>query len=186
MTEVTMPVGMSAGGDNMYYVDCDVLGQKKAYAACLHIQLMVEGATKQQQDTSAYSDCFRAINRGSCPALALRKEEKDKGRALYYIPRSTSTPPVKLNKQSQGYAHGWNRVPGKLADDLPHPRGQISKNKSEPKEEVGADYAAVVNTMMKEAKQSPKIAEKPVFGKIDVTNRPSLAELARMARKEKV
>jgi len=166
-----IPVGMSAGGDNSHYVNCDVLGQKKAYAACLHIRVLFDEV--QHADKHPYFECFNAIRRGVCPALAMRRQELEAEEALFYKPRPKSpVSVVKFNKQDSSYARGWNSVGAKLdhpkLDDLPTLRGvskpapiQRSKVTGETKKPekpaiMEMDYSAVVNEMMADSKEEPK------------------------------
>lgn len=77
------PLEMSESGRNAFYIaDCDVVGHRPPYAACLHrISL---NARKELKDNE---DCVRAIQQGTCRALALRREEIKAGHAIHFINR---------------------------------------------------------------------------------------------------
>jgi hypothetical protein len=80
------PVGASLLGTNAYYLEyCGMGGHRPAYAACLNrVSAVKNGASLGANCT----ECSSAINVRSCPAIALREEELEAGRALYYINRA--------------------------------------------------------------------------------------------------
>lgn len=68
---------------NAFYLHCSVTEQYRPYAVCLHLcQKRKEGRLPE-----IYSDCSVAIGKKRCPALSMRAEEKESGRALYFIER---------------------------------------------------------------------------------------------------
>jgi len=177
-----IPVGMSAGGDNAYYHNCNHVQHSKAYAACLHINARYKDGSL---DKELYNDCATAIRREGCPAVRMRKEEIEKGEALYYKPRKDAKIPiVKIDKSSLSYAKGWNQVGGK-SDNLPAnkpPTNQIVKPKAEKKEGLQArnvDYSEVINKTIKEQKS-------PEEEKSSKQTKPlTLAEIAAQMRGDK-
>lgn len=80
----TYPLEASASGDNAFYIPhgCEC-SPRPAYASCL----AKCAARKKGRLDERYSDCSAAIGGKRCPALVMRKEEIDKGQALYFVSR---------------------------------------------------------------------------------------------------
>lgn len=80
----TYPLEASASGDNAYYIPhgCEC-SPRPAYASCL----AKCSARKKGRLDERYSDCSAAIGGKRCPALVMRKEEVEKGQALYFVSR---------------------------------------------------------------------------------------------------
>lgn len=78
------PVKASEGGKNSHIIACETIGQRRYYAVCL--KLINEKPSQALQ--SIYSDCFAAINKRTCPALKMQKEEIAAGHALYFRERT--------------------------------------------------------------------------------------------------
>lgn len=71
---------------NAYAHRCDKVAAFKNYAVCLH--LMAE--RKHGALPVIYSECSAAIGNKSCPAIKMRKEEAEKGQAIYFVERIRS------------------------------------------------------------------------------------------------
>ncbi|WP_374335574.1 hypothetical protein [Methyloversatilis sp.] len=71
------------GKRNAMHIRCDVVGHARPYAVCAHLC----EKRKQGELDAIYSECSTAIKRGSCPALAMIAEEKEKGIAIYFKER---------------------------------------------------------------------------------------------------
>ena len=79
------PAEASEQGCNSFYLDnCEHVGHRPAYAACLK---KVAERKNGRLDTQ-YSDCSAAIGRKDCRAMKMRKEELAEGRAIYFINRN--------------------------------------------------------------------------------------------------
>ena len=90
-------VDMSADPkENAFYHYCAKVGHFKAYAICCH--LMTE--RKEGRLDSKYEDCSVAISQKTCPAIAKRKLEMDKGRAMYFVPRSENQRKIMAKEES--------------------------------------------------------------------------------------
>lgn len=78
------PAEASEQGCNAFYLDnCEHVGHRPAYAACLKkVDDRKSGRLAPQ-----YSDCSAAIGRKDCRAAKMRKEELAEGRAIYFINR---------------------------------------------------------------------------------------------------
>jgi hypothetical protein len=82
-TEV-YPVEASATGNNAYYHHCDQVGHTAPYASCLkHV-----ADRKNGKLDSIFSDCSAAIGRKDCPAIKMCQQEKDAGKALFFVNRA--------------------------------------------------------------------------------------------------
>lgn len=71
------------GKRNSYFVHCRVHQQSRPYAMCLHHADRVAGGGTSQ----LYGDCDRAISGGTCQALAMHREELEKGQVIYFVER---------------------------------------------------------------------------------------------------
>lgn len=78
------PIESSADGKrNAFHHHCAIAEGNKAYAVCLHLcEKRKEGALPV-----IYSECSVAIGKKTCPALKMRREEIEKGHAIYFIER---------------------------------------------------------------------------------------------------
>lgn len=77
-TKIESPLASADGKRNAFYHQCEVKGQPRAYVACI---ARLEG--RMEDDL----DCVSAIQRGRCPAKAMREEELLKGKAIYFVER---------------------------------------------------------------------------------------------------
>lgn len=82
--EEVYPISQSADGTNAYYCDfCNHAGYRPNYASCLRrIADRKEGRLITNE-----AQCSAAIGNKVCPAMAMKKEEKQAGHAIYYINR---------------------------------------------------------------------------------------------------
>jgi len=90
MTEENLPVEASKSGDNAHYISCEEYGGYRAYAVCLHVIEAYQKGSPRWQDP----ECNFAITKKTCPAMELRKQELEAGRALFYRQRSPLLPKV--------------------------------------------------------------------------------------------
>lgn len=74
----------SAAGDNAHLHWCEKMEQKRHYAACARL---VDLHLAKLSFALCYSECQSLIERGQCPALAMRKEERAAKKPLYYVER---------------------------------------------------------------------------------------------------
>lgn len=82
--ETIYPPEMSAGGINAFYMPgCDNVGHRPSYAICLNKIMRVERTGKLDD----LHGCGQQISSRLCPALKLRAEEKEAGRAIYFVHR---------------------------------------------------------------------------------------------------
>jgi len=150
MTEKTYPVTASEGGDNTAFVRCRIYNASRHYAVCLRIINRKESGDALNWEV----DCNRAIACGECPAVPMRDEELQAGRALYYTPRDTSH----LGKTTifdKSYQRGWGSL-DKIKRNQPK-EAPVAKSapKRKPKSS-GSMHADLVNKLMDEEKKGGK------------------------------
>lgn len=93
------PIGDSADGKkNAYYTSCMAIAgssphdknqgsQRKPYAACLKIINSQDDADVRRINP----ECMSAISKGRCVAIDMREEELSAGRAIYFLPRTSTS-----------------------------------------------------------------------------------------------
>lgn len=81
--EINKPELSEDGKRNAYNHHCEVVGHMRSYAVCLHLCK----SRKEGRLSAIYADCSVAIGKKRCPALSMHAEEKEAGRALYFIER---------------------------------------------------------------------------------------------------
>lgn len=89
MTNETEKLPLDVSRDskrNAFAHRCEKVAAFKNYAVCLH--LMAE--RKHGALPVTYSECSAAIGNKSCPAIKMRKEEAEKGQAIYFVERIRS------------------------------------------------------------------------------------------------
>lgn len=97
LSEVPIPIEASADGKrNAFHVQCSVVGHNRPYAMCLHLC----DERKDGRLEIMYAECSAAIGRKTCPALAMRREEREKGRAIYFIERVRTLGEAIVSKMS--------------------------------------------------------------------------------------
>jgi hypothetical protein len=81
---VTNPPELSADGKrNAYYHNCKVIGGDQNFAVCLNkVEKRKAGALP-----AIYADCSAAIGKKACPAIAMRKQELQEGKAIFFLER---------------------------------------------------------------------------------------------------
>lgn len=78
------PIEDSANGKtNAYSHYCGSVMHSKNYAVCLHL---IE-ERKQGRLNPQYADCSASIGKKVCPAIAMRKQEVEAGKALFFTER---------------------------------------------------------------------------------------------------
>lgn len=153
MTEVTYPIEFSIKGNNTHYHHCEHIGGMKGYAICLHtIKAHEEGRRKPTDQ------CSPQIEKGICPALAMRKQEQEAGHTLFYTPRKELevvavkehvyiTP--KHITQTESYQRGYSSA-GAIIKGVKQPEPIKSKPTAKNKVLVAdGSMAGVINEMMK-------------------------------------
>ncbi|SUE95833.1 Uncharacterised protein [Ectopseudomonas mendocina] len=202
------PVEKSMSGKNAFYHFCDVRGNQQSYAVCMHtVKAIEENRVKSDQ----FIECQRACTHDTCPAKAMRAEERAAGHALYYKERIDVNPANtrseaeaqanaltvssgKYDMNNPSYARGWAQVGYKLGKDDPskpikhkpafkNPPAPSPAKKSGYVEEGMAD---LVNELMKDQPKkaqspSPTTAIKPMPGETPIEFAKRRAAMLRQA-----
>lgn len=121
ITIEVLPADVSKSGKNSFYHSCPLLNRRASYAVCLHtIDAAEDGRLPET------CECNPHIGRGLCDALAMRKQEQEAGRALFFQERKLATAssekeskprelvingPTRPNDKS--YMRGWGLIDGK-------------------------------------------------------------------------
>lgn len=173
------PVEKSMSGKNAYYHFCDVRGAQASYAVCMHTIAAIE---ENRMKSDQFIECQRACTHNTCPAKAMRAEEKAAGRALYFKERVNVNPGnTRTEKEAQenalsvssgkydmsnpSYARGWAQAGQKTSKEdggktIIHK--PAFKNPPAPAKKAGyveEGMAELVNELMKE--QPKKAAPSP-------------------------
>ncbi len=144
------------GKRNAFHIRCDVVGHSRAYAACADLC----EKRKHGELGEGYTECSNAIQRKTCPALSMMKEEQEKGQAIYFIERVKSII-ADVKKGLGQFVSNTQGVQSKSVD-----KSSVSKDQFDT-----GNYADAFNA----AQQS----QKPVIEKIETKPGESLFELAK-------
>lgn len=165
MSETKLTPRDSAKGENKHIHWCEPMEQKRFYSTCAHLVDAYNAKSLRPEGDSIHDDCAYAMERGRCPAVAMRKAEHEKGEAIYFKPSNAQfIASDKVDKNSISYKRGWNQVKGTKTQDfeIPIPTGRDAKpgtvNKSTSKtappkpeaEFAQPDYADLVTKMANE------------------------------------
>ena len=197
-----LPVEMSVGGKNRYIHFCDHMGQQRFYGVCLHlIESWRRGTLKLDRTVDPQGECAYYMERGTCAALAMRKEETQADRAIYYKPQRKLEDGIatidanRIDRSNPNYIRGWNQAGSNRALDIktgetPRAATPAAKPKrlepSKPVAPKGDGYADLINTMMNE--EFKPAAKKEVTAELRPTpvrkEGESMLEMARRLRAE--
>lgn len=180
------PAEASEQGCNAFYLDnCEHVGHRPAYAACL--KKVVE--RKDGRLATQYSECSAAIGRKECHAAKMRKEELAEGRAIYFINRNKlrSFQQYQTEMEQQRWASMVTNTPAKVDMSKVRPKGgPISRPAPAPAAPTHfldvstGSYADAINAAMKPAEPAAKPAEQTSAPVVPVTAGMSLLEMARL------
>ena len=176
MDEQVYPPEASRSGKNSYYHHCGIYNGRPNYGVCLFI---IEAS--EEKRLHSHEDCAKAIRNTDCPALKMRQEERDAGKALYYVPRPELTAEQKAAMEERktkdylgelprpsmvgnaSYVRGWNSTGKDRSLDLPDPDGSTQRKiyipppaKSKPKlpeDFTQMDAGALVTEMAEQDKK---------------------------------
>jgi hypothetical protein len=162
------PPEKSAGGTNAFTVEgCEVAGCKTGYSYCLS---KVSALERSKTLGKVSPKCERAILGHFCPALAMRQEEREAGKALYYIDyelyreeldKAFAVPvPRKASAKYAAPLLRANLAPIKPEQADFTPIEQVKKPASPFIEQDG--YAAAINVAIQEAAQSEPVKLQPI------------------------
>lgn len=95
--------------ENMHCFDCKVTNLKERYYVCLKLatRQIKEGKPIEQ---IARAGCKEAVDKRTCPALIMRKEELNKKEGIYFMKRPPENPSnPKVDVTGGSYRRGWLR-----------------------------------------------------------------------------
>lgn len=144
--ETALPIEASARGDNAYYCEfCNFCGHRPSYAACLD-------RIKHGVRSTNFSDCTTAIQRRHCPAMEMRAQEIEAGKALFYISRADVHYEVENRMARQGVTINRNATEKSVITFKPFEKDveisvPVEPSKPHSDREV-SDYAAAINKAM--------------------------------------
>ena len=179
------PPEQSMAGINSFNFGCKPVGYSPGYCVCLHKL----AAYERDQGLKSYPECEKAIRNKECPALAMRKEEREAGKALYFIDRNLLREEMNRRFADANAAFRPTKTP------VPAPKTTTAAPATKPAPKVKSDhrlmampedgYAAAINAAIAETNTAPApiTPEEPKAAApspSEQPKRPSLVEMARM------
>ena len=142
-----IPVENSIGNQNRHTFWCDAHEQRRFYGVCLNVLDAYEGKRIVAEDEPG--DCANAMCRGRCNAMMMRKEEIDKGEAIYFVQKADMPEIKKVDRNSESYKIGWNKVPGSNAESMPVERKYAAPTVSKKPALIAGDpdYSTLISDM---------------------------------------
>lgn len=136
--EFIAPEVSADGRRNAYYIHCEVAGQYRPYAACLNLCNERKGGRLEP----IYADCSVAIGKKRCPALTMRANEKEAGKALYFVERVREVTTDVIDRVQQFVSGSTHSTKAPLEFN--------TSNKSPVKKSIDTGtYADAINAAMK-------------------------------------
>lgn len=138
---------------NAYAHHCDKVQAQKNYAVCLHLI----GQRRYGALPTIYSDCSAAIGNKSCPAIKMRREETEKGQAIFFVERIRSEA-VYMNPEDfqpvvvSDYKKKRKSQDKSVVTEVKKPKSEIDQFLSGGSAGIGD----AINEVMKEGKSASK------------------------------
>lgn len=165
---------------NAYSHHCDKVSAQKNYSVCLH--LMAE--RKKGALPIIYSECSAAIGNKSCPAIKMRKEEAEKGQAIYFIERIRSEPTfMEDGDYKEVVVSNYKRGRKSQVTNQTPPANAKPKSAADMFLSGGAGIHDAINEAIKSEKTESKPKSPEV--KVSLVQGESLAEMAIRIMKER-
>lgn len=148
------PIEKSAEGTNAFYCDfCNFAGYRPAYASCLN--RINNGCVSGLE-----SSCAGAIAQGHCMALGMQKQERQEGKALFYVNRTKIRENQVENAERMGITLGrrvernlTNAVPTRPSDNVPNGIEHAPVFKTNP------TYSDAINKKVRELAKDTAVAD---------------------------
>lgn len=159
--------GIEASADgkrNAYNFPCPVMGYRSNFAVCLNLI----AKRKEGRLQAIYADCSAAIGNKRCPALGMRKEELEKGQAIYFEERRRSGPTGSGGIQTVWTGNDKSRVTIQL--NPPTKPADTPKRKGDALVDGGGVADAITNAFEEEKKRAEALKKESVE-----TGRPVIA-----------
>ena len=172
------PPEQSMGGVNTFSHGCLVVGYSPGYCVCLH----KIAAFERDGDLKQYPECGKAISFSTCPALKMRAEEREAGKALYFIDRTLLR--EEMDKHFAATTPSFRPTKTEVPKTAPVKVSAAKKVADHlttmPTPEIDG-YAAAINAAITalpadEPKEEPKV----VVPSPSVAKAPSLVDMVRM------
>lgn len=155
------PPEQSGAGTNTFTVKgCKAVGHTPGYCVCLNKLKAFE----RDKALNSYPECERAISGRSCPAIGMREEERNAGKALYFIDRTLLREEMEKAFASSAASFRTTKT------SAPAPKSEPTKTTAKkvadhlttmPTPEIDG-YAAAINAAIKEASSaSPEPTPEP-------------------------
>lgn len=151
------PPEASRAGKNRYYHECEPVSSSRHYGVCL---FTIEAFERGQQLNE--TPCVEAMKAGTCPAMAMRQEERDAGEALYFVepdpakavdPKAAQRERNSIDTSHPSYQRGFSGdVWGsKGSQDKAKQKASVAKTmpkKRGPDQMLEFDASAIVNSLV--------------------------------------
>ncbi len=109
-----IPIQLSMAGYNAYYHHCNVYQGRSSYAVCQHtIDAVSEGRVQLR------SECQNAVLNGTCPAIKMREQEREAGKALFFIDRRETLKKLGEQLATPSSTVRYGKRNGALSQPLP-------------------------------------------------------------------
>lgn len=180
------PPEASRAGINRYYHDCEPVGSSRHYGICL---FTIEAFERGQQLME--TPCVEAMRDGTCPALAMRQQERDAGEALYFVEadpekavdrKAAQRERNSIDRSHPSYQRGFSGDVWGSSGSQEKAKAKSSVAKSMPKkpkpgEMIEFDASKMVNDLMSEPRSAEDIkAEIMEIGKLAAHRRKQAQE----------
>ncbi|MPS48573.1 hypothetical protein [Methylobacillus sp.] len=151
--EIHHPITASADGKrNAHLVSCGVVGHQRHYAVCLHLKNL----RHENKLSSMYSDCSLAIDKGTCPAVAMCEKEVSHGKAIYFVERIIHDP----NMLNAAVAAFTTPTKGKRGKAAPVQNVEQKSNEALPLVvPASKSYADTINSVLQKQAEPVAIEE---------------------------
>lgn len=154
----TLPPQTSRSGKNSCYLYCGALNRRSNYGICL-FSIDAYGNGRLRED----SDCYAALNKGSCEALAFQKQEQEAGYALFYKERGpVVVPNARPMAKESSNGLGWRARKQPISKPAPVEATKPAAKSPKPKE---SSIFGVPTSGLNEAVNEAVIADKKAHKK---------------------
>lgn len=161
------PPEASRAGINRYYHDCEPVGTSRHYGICLFTLEAFERGQELME-----TPCVEAMKAGTCPALAMRQQERDAGQALFFKEadpekavdrKAAQRERDSIDRSSVSYQRGFSGGSWGSSDSQAKAKEKAAVAKTMPRKRVNAgdmiefDAAAIVNAVQQEPRPEAEI-----------------------------
>lgn len=162
----TRPPSASRAGINRHYHDCGPTDSRRHYGICL---FTLEAHERGQQLME--TPCVKAIEDGSCPALAMREQERQAGHAIFFkaadpekavSPKAAQRERQTINTKHPSYQRGrhgevWGSKESRQKAQAKARVAQAMPSRPKPGDMLEFNGADIVNAAMGEPRTAKTI-----------------------------